>query len=87
MTDEEVATEIRSVFKGPMGGDLNFPFQYLQPTGGGSKSLTVPSQSASFKWTPQQVSRLAGQSGTVYVLAQSELHLQLDDIEVIEIAM
>ena len=49
MTDEEVATEIRSLFKGPMGGDLNFPFQYLQPTGGGSKSLTVPSQSASFK--------------------------------------
>ena len=85
MTDEEVATEICSIFKGPMGGSLTFPFQYLQPTGGGSKSLTVPSQSAAFKWTPQQVARLAGQSGTIYILAQSELCL--DSSEVIKIAM
>ena len=50
----------------------------LQPTGGGS---TIPSQSSSFKWIPQQVARLSGQSGTIYILAQSELTLP-DDIEV-----
>lgn len=81
MTDEEVAAEIRSVFKGPMKSNPEFPFLYLQPTGGGSKMLTIPSLSSSFKWTAQQVARLSGQSGTIYILAQSELTFR-DDIEV-----
>ena len=42
MTDDGVATEIRSIFKGPMNNDPNFPFLYLQPTGCGSKSLIIP---------------------------------------------
>ena len=50
-------------------------FHYLQATGGGTKSLTVPAQSESFKWTPFQVSRLSRQSGTIYILAQDELDL------------
>ena len=62
MTAEEVSAEVHSVFKEPMGNNPNFPFLYLQPTGGGSKSLTVPSQSSSFTWTAQQVARLGGQS-------------------------
>ena len=73
MTDVDVANEIRSIFSGPMGNNAEFPFLYLQPTGGGSKSLTVPSQSSSFKWVPQQVARLSGQSGTMYILEQAEL--------------
>ena len=68
MTEEEVAEEIRSVFKEPMGNDPHFPFTYLQPTGGGSKLLTIPSQSSTFKWTPQQVARLSGQAGTIISL-------------------
>ena len=81
MTDDEVAAEIRSVFKGPMKSNTEFPFLYLQPTGGGSKLLTIPSLSLSFKWTAQQVARLSGQSGTIYILAQSEFDF-LDDAEV-----
>ena len=81
MTAEEVSAEVRSVFKEPMGNNPDFPFLYLQPTGGGSKSLTVPSQSSSFTWTAQQVARLGGQSGTIYILAQSTLNIP-DYIEV-----
>ncbi len=83
MTDDDVAAEIRSIFKGPMNNDLNFPFLYLQPTGCGSKSLTIPSQSSTFKWTPEQVARLCGQAGTIYILAQSDLNITTDSEEVI----
>lgn len=73
MTEEDVANEIRLIFKGPMKEDPNFPFVYLQSTGRGSRSLTIPSQSLSFNWVPQQVARLSGQSGVIYILAQAEL--------------
>lgn len=76
MDEEDVAREIRSIFKRPMKSKADFRFQYLQATGGCTKFLTVPAQSASFKWTPLQVSRLSGQSGTVYILAQDELDLK-----------
>ena len=75
MTDDGVATEIRSIFKGPMNNDPNFPFLYLQPTGCGAKSLIIPSQSSTFKWTLSQVARLSGQAGSIYILAQSELSI------------
>ena len=52
MDEEDVAREIRSIFKGPMMDKLDFQFQYLQATGSGTKSLTAPAQSESFKWTP-----------------------------------
>lgn len=80
MTKNDVKVEIRSVFKAHMQNDPEFPFLYLQGTGGGSKSLIVPSQSSSFKWTPQQVARLSGQSGTIYILAQADLY-ELDDLD------
>ena len=73
MTEIDVQNEIRSIFKGPMEDNPNFPFLYLQPTGGGSRSLTIPSQSLFFKWIPQQVARLSGQTGVIYILAQSDL--------------
>lgn len=81
MSAEEVTAEICTVFKDQMNNNLQFPFAYLQSTGGGSKSLTIPSQSASFIWTPQQVARLSGQSGTIYILAQSELNVKWDEIK------
>lgn len=82
MSDKEVTAEICTVFKDQMKNNLEFPFVYLQSAGGGSKSLMIPSQSSSFKWTPQQVARLSGQSGTIYILAQSELTF-LDDVQVL----
>ncbi len=51
---------------------------YLQSTGGGAKSLMVPSQSTAFQWTAEQVSRLSGQKGTIYILAEADLILPLD---------
>ena len=73
MTDKDVEAEIRSVFRKPMQNNQQFPFVYLQATGGGSNSLMVPSQS-SFKWTPQQVAWLAGQAGIIYIMAEDELY-------------
>ena len=65
-----------------MQNNPQFPLVYLQGTGGGSNSLMVPSQSSSFKWTPQQVARLAGQAGIIYILAEDELYYIEDSNEV-----
>ena len=51
MTKDELFGEIRSVFRGPMGGNEDFPFLVLQPTGGTSRSLTIPAVSSTYKWT------------------------------------
>jgi hypothetical protein len=50
MSLEEVAAEVRSVFKEPMDSRNDFPFSYLQPTGSGSRTLSIPSVSSSC-WT------------------------------------
>jgi len=81
MDEDDLAKEIRSIFKGPMKDDPNFRFEYLQSTGRGTKSLSVPAQSASFKWTPHQVSRLSGQCGTIYILALDELDLKNNKVQ------
>ena len=79
MTVEQVAAEVRSVFKGPMNNRNDFPFQYLQPTGSGSRTLFVPSVSSSFNWTAKQVARLGGTTGTLYILAGDDL-LNVEDV-------
>ena len=55
MSVEDVKAEVRSVFKGPMRSNESFCFTFLQPTGGGNKTLTVPSVSSTYEWTAQQV--------------------------------
>ena len=72
MTEAEVLGEIRSVFREAMGNDENFPFQFLQIAGGGSKSLTIPVLSASYTWTAREVAKMAGQ-GCLYIQAQAVL--------------
>ena len=66
MTVEEVGKEIRSAFEFAIGGDYSFPFKYLQATGGGVRGLTIPSVSALFKWTVQQVAKLWATRDTLY---------------------
>lgn len=72
MTEEELLGEVRSVFEEAMGNDTNFPFQFLQVAGGGSKSLTIPVLSASYTWTAREVAKMAGQ-GCLYIQAQAAL--------------
>ena len=55
MSEEEIFSEIRLVFCKPMGNDESFPFELLQPTGGCSKSLTIPSRSSNFEWNASTV--------------------------------
>ena len=73
MTVQEVEEEVRSVFSLPMGGRRDFPFAFLQPTGVGSRTLTVPCVSSSFSWTAQQVAKLGTYKQAIYILAQDEL--------------
>ena len=72
MTEDDILDEICSVFAGPMNGDLDFPFTILQPTGGCSKSLAIPSVSSSYKWT---ASAVAGKNSKmpIYILAEGSL--------------
>ncbi len=73
MTDDEIMTEIRSVFSDAMGGhsDRAFRFNIMQSSGGGSKTISAPSMSSSFRWTAQGV---AGSSKTpIYILAIDNL--------------
>ena len=75
MSESDVFCEMRSVFKDAMQGDPNFPFKLLQPTGEGSRSLAIPPVSDTFHWTAQQVSKLGGSRGCIYILAEAELRL------------
>ena len=71
MSEEDLMNEVRSVFSIPMGNDAQFPFKFLQSTGGGAKSLNLPALSSSFHWTASQVVGLS--RSCVYVLAEKEL--------------
>ena len=73
MTEADIKQEIRTIFQGPMGGDPTFPFVFLQPAGEGSRSLIIPAQSSTYRWTAQQVARLGGQKNTTYILAQADM--------------
>lgn len=80
MTVDEVANEVRSVFKKPMAERSDFPFEYLQPTGMGSRSLSIPSLSSSFSWTAKQVARLGTSTGTIYIVAKDDLDIDDEDV-------
>ena len=81
MSEQEVRTEICSVFAKPMGlecrlevsGENIFPFEYLQRTGAGSRSLCRPSTSGSFEWNGKQVASLSKSGGFIYILAGRDL--------------
>ena len=80
MSENEMEKEVRSVFKCQMHNREDFPFVFLQCTGAGSKSLSIPSKSATFTWTPQQVAKLGNSKSPIYILAQDEL--ACSDVEV-----
>jgi len=78
MVEEDIFAEIRSVFSKSMRNDPNFPFRFLQSTGGGCKTLSILSVSTHFQWTATQVASLAGQ-GAIYILADEELFLPVSN--------
>ena len=71
MTEEAMLDEVRSAFAEAMGHDPCFPFTFLQVSGSGTKTLAVPSLSASFRWTPQEVCKLG--RTCVYILSEKKL--------------
>ena len=51
-------------------------------TGGGSRSLSILSVSASFKWTAHQVAKLGNQRNTIiYILAKESLILPDEEVQ------
>ena len=83
MEDMTVAVEVRTVLKELMNNRNDFLFQYLQPTGSGSHTLSVPSVSSSFNWNAKQVARLGSTTGTIYILAGDDLLLNKEDVSVL----
>lgn len=77
MSVEEVNIEICSVFGKAMGDRKDFPFVFLQPTGTGSKTLTVPSVSSSFCWTASQVAKLGQNKQSIYIMAKDKLECEV----------
>lgn len=71
-SEKTIFAEIRSVFREPMNNNELFQFDILQPMGGSSKSLTIPSLSESFKWT---ASAIISKNAKVpmYILAKEPL--------------
>lgn len=84
---EKMNREICSVFTRPFGlsqkeidnGEL-FPFQYLQRTGAGSRTLRVPTVSHSFEWNGRQVATLAKSGGIIYILATQDIPVLLESV-------
>lgn len=80
MSEAEVRMEICSVFAKPMGlqsvemsKENVFPFDYLQRTGAGSRSLCRSSTSGKFEWSGKQVASLAKSGSFIYILAGRDL--------------
>lgn len=76
MSQEDIFTEIRSVFRGAMDGSNTFRFHVLQPAGGNSKSLTIPALSESFRWTASAIV-LKNAKVPLYILAKQALKVCL----------
>ena len=76
MSEDEIFSEIRSVFSVSMGEKDDFHFTILQPAGGGSKSLTIPSLSPTYKYT---ASAAAGKNSKmpIYILALEDLQVSI----------
>ena len=72
MSEEEVFSEICSVSQAPMCGDPNFPIQFMQTIGGGSKTLSVPTTASRFTWSGKEIMKMSGQ-GCIYIQALKEL--------------
>ena len=75
---EDVEDDVRSIFHGPMSERSDFIFQYLQPTGGGSKMLGIPSVSSTFCWTAQTVARLGNSKQPIYIMAIDALTCSME---------
>ena len=73
MTVAEVENEVQSVFRKPMDDRSDLRFIFLQPTGAGSRTLTLPSVLSSFEWAAQQVAKLASNKQAIYILAWDKL--------------
>ena len=68
MLEHEILEEIRSAFAEPMSNNPNFQFVFLQTSGAGSNTLTIPSVSASYR-TSKELVKMAGQ-GCLYIKAE-----------------
>ena len=81
MSQDDIFDEIRSCFKEPFGGIVEFPFKVLQSAGAGAKSLIVPSLSPTYEWKAKQIA-WSGGTRAVYIWAQKELQIVDGQVEI-----
>lgn len=73
-------TEVCSIFAKPfalseenIANGILFPYEYLQRTGAGSRTLCVPTVSQTFEWNGRQVATLAKSGSIIYILATEDI--------------
>ena len=66
LKESELMAEIRSVFRGLMGEENDFPFHILQPNGVGTKTLGIPSTSIHYQWTPREIAKWVARVAYTY---------------------
>ena len=72
MLEGDIRREICGVFNAAFGGDLLFPFKFLQSVGCGSRCLTVPCTAPSFQWSVKDIIAAAGKNA-IYILAEKDI--------------
>ena len=72
MDEQEIRELICEVFQGAFGGDKQYPFKFLQCAGGGSKFLTKPCTTGTFKWNAKEIISAAGK-GAIYIIAEKKM--------------
>ena len=74
MTQQDIFDDIRDIFQKPMKNKKDFDFTVLQPTGGGSKTLTIPCHSRSFEWSATSI--VSKNTKTpIYLLANEDIEV------------
>ena len=75
MSERQIMDEIKSVFRKPMKGKADFAFKILQPSGGSSKTLSIPALSSSFR---QTAGAIAGKNSKmpIYIMADEDLEVR-----------
>ena len=75
MSERQIMDEIKSVFTKPMKGKADFAFKILRPSGGSSKTLSIPALSSSFRRTAGVI---AGKNSKmpIYIMADEDLEVR-----------
>ena len=76
MTEEEIFSEIRSVFRAPMADNSQFSFDVMQSIGGRNKKLVYPALSSNYTWTASAIVPKNVKT-PIYIIAKEPLKVRI----------